>query len=291
MGIGWVQIDNSNIIHTFQAQTKYWPCSFKAELIAILSAIITAPRNCQIHIYTDSQSVISKYHSIIHSPSTLQYTNTPYFSIWNSLINFIKAYKLTILFHKVTAHQDNKFNNLADQLAHNHYNLPYLTFNSHNIYNTHFTYNLDNFPIELPIRRCIRTICHAQIYALWSSQHRFQQWSSILSNINWPATWLYLNNNQKISNLTHSFKSSTLRSFRVKILLDDLPTPHILHKRYPSYSPTCHQCNNISIALHWIICPSTLQLHNLINSSLNTTLNTSTLRLITKLYRKPSLTN
>jgi ribonuclease HI len=279
MGIGWVQIHDTTTINTFQAQIKYWPCSFKAELIAVVSAVITAPRNCQIQIYTDSQSVISKYQSITHSPSTLQYTNTPYFSIWNTLINFINSYNLTIQFHKVTAHQDNEFNNLADQLAHNHYNLPYLLFNSQNIYNTLFTYSLDNFPIELPIRRCIRTICHAQIYALWSSQNRFQQWSQILPNINWPATWLYLNNNQKISNLTHSFQSSILRSFRVKILLDDLPTPHILNKRYPSYSPTCHQCNNISTPLHWTTCQSSLQLHNLINNSLNIILNTSTLDL------------
>ena len=35
MGIGWAQIENSVTIHTFQAQIKYWPCSFKAELIAI----------------------------------------------------------------------------------------------------------------------------------------------------------------------------------------------------------------------------------------------------------------
>jgi ribonuclease HI len=279
MGIGWVQIDNSTVTHSFHAQTKYWPCSFKAELMAILSAIITAPRNCSIQIYTDSQSVISKYHSIMHSSSALQYTNTPYFSIWNTLINLIKAYKLTIQFHKVIAHQNDEFNNLADQLAHNHYNLPYLTFISHNLYNTHLTYNLDNFPIELPIRRCIRTICHAQIYALWSSQNRFQQWSQILSDINWPATWLYINNNQKISKITHSFQSSIFRSFRVKILLDDLPTPHILHKRYPSISPICHQCNYNSTPLHWITCPSTLQLNNLIDCSLKAILNTSTLEL------------
>jgi ribonuclease HI len=279
MGIGWVQIENSITIHTFQAQTKYWPCSFKAELTAILSAIVTAPRNCFIQIYTDSQSVISKYNSIIHSPSALQHTKTPYSSIWSSLINFVKAYSLTIQFHKVTAHQDNEFNNLADQLAHNHYNCPYLIFNPQNTYNSYLTYTFDNFPIELPIRRCIRTICHAQIYALWSSQNRFQQWTPIRSNINWSATWQYINNNQKISNLTHSFQSSTLRSFRVKTLLDELPTPHILHKRYPSHSPNCHQCNIISTPLHWVVCPSTSQIYNLINCSLNATLNTTTLDL------------
>jgi hypothetical protein len=59
MGIGWVQVTENTVLHKFHAQTKLWPCSFKAELVAILSALITAPRNSTINIYTDTQSVIS----------------------------------------------------------------------------------------------------------------------------------------------------------------------------------------------------------------------------------------
>jgi ribonuclease HI len=184
MGIGWAQISNNTILHTFQAQTKYWPCSFKSELTAILLALITAPRNCTIHIYTDSQSVISKYHNLSNTISTLSYTYTPYFSLWNTLISFIKSYNIHIIFHKVTAHQDDQYNNLADQLVRNHYNLPYLTFMSYNIYNPAYTLNFENFPLELPTRRSIRTICHAHIYALWITQNRFQKWHKILNQVN-----------------------------------------------------------------------------------------------------------
>jgi len=81
MGIGWVQVDNNSILHTFQAQVKLWPCSFKSELTAILSALITTPRNCTVNIYTDSQSVISKYQNLLNFSTTLSYTHTPYFSL------------------------------------------------------------------------------------------------------------------------------------------------------------------------------------------------------------------
>ena len=64
MGIGWVQIYNNQAIQTFAAQIKTWPSSYKAELIAILSAISTTPKNCKIKIFTDSQSVISKFNKI-----------------------------------------------------------------------------------------------------------------------------------------------------------------------------------------------------------------------------------
>jgi len=293
MGIGWVQVSNDSVLHTFQAQTKYWPCSFKSELTAILSALITAPRNCTINIYTDSQSVISKYNSLSNSTTTIPYTHTPYFSLWNTLINFIKSYNIHIIFHKVTAHQDNKYNNLADQLARNHYNLPYLIFTSYNTYNLAYTLTFENFPLELPTRRSIRTICHAHIYALWITQNRFQKWHKILNQVNWQATWLYINNNQKISNFSHSFQSSTLKSFRIKILSDELPAPHILHKRYPLCPPTCHQCHQTSSHLHWTTCPSNQLLLSLIDTSLQHTFNSNTLdttpNIITNLYHQIKL--
>src|SRR5690242_10878072 len=158
IGIGWVLVQNNNILYTFQAQTKFWPCSFKAEITAILSAIITAPRNYIVHIYTDSQSAISKYNSTNLTSLKLSFINTPYHSLWYTLINFINSYNIQLIFHKVAVHQDNKFNNLADNLACNHFNLPYLLFNPQNYYNPNYTLQLDNYPIELPIRRCIRTI-------------------------------------------------------------------------------------------------------------------------------------
>ena len=73
MGIGWVQVDNELTIHTFAAQINYWPTSYKAELVAILSAISTAPRNCKINIYTNSQSVINKYQKLIQKPINLSH--------------------------------------------------------------------------------------------------------------------------------------------------------------------------------------------------------------------------
>src|SRR5690349_13715469 len=138
--------------------------TFKAEITAILSAIITASRNCIVYIYTDSQSAISKYNSTNLTLLKLSFINTTYYSLWYTLINFINSYNIQLIFHKVAAHQDNEFNNLADNLARNHFNLPYLLFNSQNFYNPNYTLQLDNYPIELPIHRCIHIICHAHIY-------------------------------------------------------------------------------------------------------------------------------
>ena len=73
---------------------------------------------------------------------------------------------------------------------------------------------------------------------------------------------------KKFQPFSHSFHSSTLKSFRIKILLDDLPAPHILHRRNPSYPNTCHLCQQASEPLHWIICPTSEPLFQLIKDSL-----------------------
>src|SRR6185437_7157175 len=77
IGIGWAQLADQTITHTSQAQIKYWPCSYKAELIAVLSAICTVPRNCSVHIYTDSQSVISKYENLSSISQIPKFLNIP----------------------------------------------------------------------------------------------------------------------------------------------------------------------------------------------------------------------
>jgi len=51
--------------------------------------------------------------------------------------------------------------------------------------------------------------------------------------------------------------------------MDDLPSPHILHKRNPSYSNKCHLCQQASFALHWIICPTCEPILKIIEDSLH----------------------
>ena len=283
MGIGWLQLDNNNINHTFNAQISLWPCSFKAELLAILSAICTAPRNCNIEIFTDSQSVISKYHNLLQHTTNPNPSHTAYWSIWNTLLNLIKSYNLKITFHKVKAHQNNELNNKADQLAHNHPNAPHLIFNFYNIYNPLYTLTSNGYPLELPACYSIKLINHANIYALWTTHNRFQPWLLLSEYIHWDATWLYLNNNQKVSNFAHSFQSSTLKTFRINLLADELPAPHILHKRNPHYFNLCHNCQQTSSTLHWAICPNSNLLNNLIHNSIQSILTPSKLQASTNI--------
>jgi len=120
MGIGWTQVQNNTIIQSYSAEIKLWPSLYKAELIAILSVISTCPRFSKVTIFTDSQSIISKYNKLLKIPPTpnKQYSYN-YWPIWHTLLNLIKTYKIEVNLQKVVTHSNNIFNDMADKLAKN----------------------------------------------------------------------------------------------------------------------------------------------------------------------------
>src|ERR1043165_8237556 len=274
MGIGWVQINEYNqIVHRFSAQIRLWPSSYKAELFSILSAISTVPRNSFINIYTDSQSVISKFYTLTNQ---LQNSNKLFkfctWPLWHIFLNIIKSFNLQITFHKVQAHTDNPFNNLADSLAKQHILLQPLIFNYTNIYNPYHILQWEQNFIELPTRYFIKSVCNAYIMSMWSSQKRNNEWTHLNYQIDWTSTWLYLNHNQKPTSTYTSFKLNQLIAFKTKYLLNELPTQVFLHNRYPSIftDTNCFKCNLPNSPTHWCSCSNTFNtLSNIIYTSVN----------------------
>src|SRR5689334_8180712 len=120
----------------------------QAELIAILSAISTCPRQSQVTIYTDSQSIISKYNKLTQLSSPNKLFSYSYWPIWHTLINLIRSFQITIQFYKVIAHSDNEFNNAVDLLARIHSSntsASYLDFIHCNKYNSSYHLLYQNY--------------------------------------------------------------------------------------------------------------------------------------------------
>src|SRR5260363_159753 len=217
MEIAWIQVFDNQISHSFSAQIQNWPSSYKAELIAILSAISTCPRNSNIHIYTDSLSIISKYNTLnsqIQNYNKLYSYN--YWPIWHTLLNLIKSLSLNIIFHKVQVHSNDIYNNKANELAKNHYLSPILEFQPHNLYNPFFSLIYKKYNIEQPTQHDIKNICNAHIIAMWSSQYRIQQIIPLTQQIDWNATWLHLNHNHKCTYNYTNFQLCSQKSFQIK---------------------------------------------------------------------------
>jgi len=56
MGLGWICANNEAL--TFSASAILWPSSTKAEMLAVLTVLITVPATAKLTIYTDSAATI-----------------------------------------------------------------------------------------------------------------------------------------------------------------------------------------------------------------------------------------
>jgi ribonuclease HI len=87
------------------------------ELLAVITAISTVPKDSIINIYTDSQNVIDIATSQYQNKVIGKKFKQPNFILWKNFFELKKTLNLNINFHKVKAHTSDKWNNVADTLA------------------------------------------------------------------------------------------------------------------------------------------------------------------------------
>src|ERR1043165_6533489 len=91
---------------------------------------------------------------------------------------------------------------------------------------------------------------------MWSFQKCNVEWDFLISQIDWRSTWLYFNHNQKTTHNFINFKLNYFKSFKIKILLNELPTYFYFHKIYPHifHNNNCFYCSLPDSLTHWCLC-------------------------------------
>ena len=114
---------------------------------------------------------------------------------------------------------------------------------------------------------------------MWFSQNRASEWSHFSNIIDWNSTWLYFNNNQKRSYNFTNPKLNHLKSFKIKMLLNNLPTHSYFHSISPNIFPSsyCFQCNLPESPTHWYTCSHYNLLLQIIHLSISETISSFTL--------------
>ncbi|PKC07092.1 ribonuclease H-like protein [Rhizophagus irregularis] len=130
MGTSWVILNNKDeIILECNSSITDWPSSTRAELGAILSAILVLQTGQKANIITDSQAAID---SINHTRTNLTngknktrtWCKCNNYSIVSSIINLIDSKQLEIKLVKVKGHSGVKGNEEADRVAKNNTKKP-----------------------------------------------------------------------------------------------------------------------------------------------------------------------
>ena len=232
------------------------PSSSLAEIVAILAAIYASPPNSDVEICTDSQVAISSFHKLsflfCDSLSINPAFKIPYFHIWSTLFSLIAQNNISVSFTKVKAHNDDIFNNRVDKLAKQ---LPahQLSVNKDHLgpgyYLCHYS-----IPIIAPHRLFIKN----KKQAVWAE--------SLLSlphlnpyrdkSIDWPLLFKILNDEE--SSRKTSFIGCFKKKFKIKMLLQMLPTLEVVHARIPDTytSALCFRCHStIENFEHIWLCP------------------------------------
>ncbi|RIA79918.1 hypothetical protein C1645_839635 [Glomus cerebriforme] len=126
MGIAWKQVDSSCPCLSFNASLDNFPSSSRAEIAAVLSAICTVPVNCVVHIFTDSENVITGLNGLTHYSNNFLFNleKSNNYMFWIAIKLLMDVYHLNIITHKVKSHSSDVHNNDTDSLAKAGYFLP-----------------------------------------------------------------------------------------------------------------------------------------------------------------------
>ncbi|GBC09874.1 hypothetical protein RclHR1_09180008 [Rhizophagus clarus] len=257
MGAAWVEV-SSSVNNTFQCSTAHLPSSTKAEVLAILTAIIAAPTHCHVTIYTDSKNAIDSFNKTGRTNlSQRRIMKLNNFSLWILIHRLIKTKSLRVNMHKVKAHSGHLHNDTADRLAKDA-----CIATSHYSQAPIMVPTLANYgPIDKNIRKYRQHITNLHTFEKLlrtkALSHLFGPTLDQVDKINWELTkdWIA----QSCDGSVCSAVNDRHTGFKIKNLGHILPTVDIQRLYYPKLYPdtpsNCILCNSISVSnTHWGLC-------------------------------------
>ena len=279
-GIAWLQTIGAAKDTKFKAQIQNWHSSLKAEMLAIFSAILTVPKDSSINIYTDSLSFINKYNTLSKTNdrnNIRKQLKEKYYNLWSIILNYIEDQDLNINFIKVKAHKQDHYNGIVDKLAKEATSSIKLEDNENRKYTQTYNAFWENKSIQRPLRGFIKKIGQANQFAKWVLMNRnLDLWSEINFNkVDWENTWYNIIMADKITKVDLHYKSSFLRTYKIKLLHNELPTLTKLKMRLPKVY-TSNKCPRCYLAeediQHVWVCPSnTIKIVEIIEKEIQST--------------------
>ncbi|GET00818.1 hypothetical protein GLOIN_2v1766738 [Rhizophagus clarus] len=208
----------------------------KAELIAIIMALLCSDKSIRITICTDSQIIINQFSKI----NTLSI-----FAVQRLKLQYsgLAIKELLVTLQKVNAHDSDDHSNVVDKLAKKACSRAYLVIDpkllAHN-----GTICWNHKPIERNITLMVKDIKETQYIKqfLMLNKNRYFTLPSDLESFNWSLTFRYIKD--KFDD-TSAF-DSRFNSFKTKLRAEELSTQDNLCKQSPSvYTGNwrCALCN------------------------------------------------
>ena len=120
MGIGWViASEGENRLEdiSFNSRIADWPSSTRAELGTIWTALLAAPSESKVRIYSNSNVAIEGIQGFKSQMNIRNMFKTKNYSLINQIIDCCRTKNIDLELIKVKSHSMNHWNNKADKLA------------------------------------------------------------------------------------------------------------------------------------------------------------------------------
>jgi ribonuclease HI len=251
MGVGWVvvneNIDSSNL--SFKCRIVDWPSSTRAELGAIWTAILVAPYEANVRIFSDSKAAIEGIQNFKGLMSIRSNFKTKNRSLISQIVDSCKTKLIKLEMIKVKGHSMNIWNDKADSLAKEGLTSS-LILEAQEVTTSliRVTPLWKNKTIDCALRTFVNITTAAVYETTWANLNSIRSVISARSEditndqLNWENTWSALKSLQ--GKKCTSFKKSNALMFRIKCINKLLPTKDICYQRSPAIykSKTCIAC-------------------------------------------------
>ncbi|GET55165.1 ribonuclease H-like domain-containing protein [Rhizophagus irregularis DAOM 181602=DAOM 197198] len=258
MAYAWTAIDSDGFIleSHYNIISTILPSALRSEVFALLHGLDSLPWNSKIIVATDCAQLLSLWSLYVDAPFIPRMLKESNHLLWSSIRTIMLQKNLDITLIKVPAHADDPLNNHVDALAKAAHTDSHLPSCPPSVLMAPCILQFNSLPVDMNIRKFLRDIFDAKSLLTLAVLPRFNSSSSI-SDIDWACTKFCLNNNKQF--VSHRNGRSEFCGFRIKLLLDMLPTLTTLQRRKPHlYNPSwlCPQCNSSPETLdHLWTCP------------------------------------
>ncbi|GBC29356.2 RNA-directed DNA polymerase from mobile element jockey-like [Rhizophagus irregularis DAOM 181602=DAOM 197198] len=258
MTSAWIALDDDGLVLESSSMhlPSYFPSALRSEISAVLLGLNALSRDSSISIHTDCSQLISLWTRFVDAPFSPKLLREPNHLLWLSIRQLIMDRNLNVELIKVPAHGDDIYNIQADSLAKDaHSSLQPTTLLSTFCY-APCLLTFNSLPIDVNIRHFLRSIADARALLSFCSLARFTALGAP-SLFDWAGIYFCLSQIKGFA--SHRNGRPEFWIFRIKLLLDMLPTLTTLQQRKPYlYSPDwlCPQCNSAPEGLnHLWTCP------------------------------------
>src|SRR5207248_11541254 len=99
MGATFILTEPVDLNLQLAVSTTTWPSAYKAELLEVLLALLVAPNNCSVNLYSDCETLI-KHFNYINNGGFINIRNIfkhIHHNLWLSVLHEIKKKTLTVV--------------------------------------------------------------------------------------------------------------------------------------------------------------------------------------------------